>query len=117
MGDVAKELAAMRDELAQLRAVVETLTTPPEMVSYERAAQILDVKIPTIRRLVREGELLAVVIRKRPKIPMSEIRRIATPKPAYREERRSGRGRGAMPPSENRLDAYLKTLRPPKRKR
>lgn len=108
---IEKALEAMRADLAELVRRGEYSRGPDTALSLEAAAERLDVKLGTLRAMVKRGKLLTVVISKRPKVPASEIARLLTPKPQYREERRSGRGRAAAAPSSGKLDAYLKGLR------
>jgi predicted DNA-binding protein (UPF0251 family) len=79
LDDVSRELRAefkaLREEVAFLR---ESLVLP-EVLSYEMAAKRLGVSVSTVKRLVKSGAILTVLIEKTPKIPGSEIRRLATP--------------------------------------
>lgn len=62
------------------RVVREELqATTAETVDIDEAARRLSVSEPTVRRMIRRGELLAVTISKTPKVPVTEIRRLATP--------------------------------------
>lgn len=65
----------------------------PEMVGFKEAARRLAVSEPTVRRMVTRGEILSVTISKKPKIPISEIKRITTPSASMPElgQRRQSR--------------------------
>ncbi len=71
-------LAGIRAERQEQEAVVPELGA----VSYKRAAAMLDVHVSELKAMVRASVLLSVVYApgKRPKIPLSEIRRVTTPK-------------------------------------
>lgn len=77
----------VREEFGEAKAMV---------IGLEEASRRLDVSIPTLRRMARRGDLLTVLVGKVPKVPMSEIRRIATPKPSMPTIGRPPLGHQAM---------------------
>jgi hypothetical protein len=94
------ELRAMRAEAKAVQQLV---------VDFETAATILDVSMKTLRRMIARGDLLTVVISKVPKVPLSELRRMTTPKPVLRPAPASRRKKGAA--STGRYAAKLEKMR------
>lgn len=79
---VLAEVRALRKQLDERG--VEQLTAP-----YREAARILGLKSSkTINRMVKRGELASVMVSGTPMIPMTELKRIATP--ATPKARRGG---------------------------
>lgn len=71
---------------AELRAVRELLAgrtweEPPKVYDFDEAAKMLAVSERTVRRLAKTGAVLTVLIGSKPRIPVSELRRITTPRP------------------------------------
>jgi excisionase family DNA binding protein len=67
------------DGLVQARDDWRTLSTvnpAPKLVSFSRFAATIGVSRHTIRRLVVDGKLRTVTIRRRRLIPISELRRL-----------------------------------------
>lgn len=88
-GSVSETVSQMEleigDLLAQLRGVMKELKDVvkpvPMVLSYERAAQELSISVPTLKRMVRRGEITPVPVAKRMGIPRPEIERIARGEP------------------------------------
>lgn len=55
------------------------VTREEGLLTYAAAAKRLSVSVPTLRRMVKSGELLISTASKTPKVPLSEIRRLSTP--------------------------------------
>lgn len=96
--------AALREIVREeLRAGLEVAAPLPEVVSLKDAAKRLACSERTIRRLARAGQLVLVRVGETPKVPMSELRRIASPhRPAMPE---LGRPRKARPQPRRRTPA------------
>ncbi len=123
MGAVERVLAEVR----ALRLLVvdrerererERATNAPDLlgaVPYSRAAELLGTSVSELKLLVRTSVLLSVVYApgKRPKIPLSEIRRLTTPtlplEPMQRG-RPSRRRRGQRIVTPEELDALVGQL-------
>ncbi|GMV19052.1 MAG: hypothetical protein AMXMBFR56_72760 [Polyangiaceae bacterium] len=74
------ELAEIRAELRALRSMLEGERPEVEVVSLKDAAKRLACSERTIRRLARAGQLVLVRVGETPKVPMSELRRLTTPR-------------------------------------
>lgn len=89
-------MSATLDEttLARLARAIERLEqrlavdSAPVAVTKARAARELELSTKTIGRMVRDGELQVVMIRGRPRIPFSELLRVAHVAAPQRSETR-----------------------------
>lgn len=73
----------IEQQIAEVRALLEKVLqrlatdSAPVAVTKTRAARELEVNPRTISRMVRDGQLGCVSIRGRPRIPFSEVLRVA----------------------------------------
>lgn len=74
---IETELRGLREDIQRLLTQVES--APPRALTLDEAGKALAVSTNTIRRMIRDGKLLSVLIGKRPRIPLSEVQRITTP--------------------------------------
>lgn len=80
VGRLAKAIERLLQRLA--------VDSAPVAVTKARAARELEVSVKTIGRMVRDGELSVITIRGRPRIPFSELLRVARVAPPQRSETR-----------------------------
>ena len=68
--------------LALLRQVVreELGAQAPSALKMADAAKRLAVSEQTVRRMIRRGELLVVMVSDKPRVPVSEVQRLLTPR-------------------------------------
>lgn len=71
------------------RIMAEHAGPLPHVLTMERAAEELSIGLTKLKGLVRSGELLACTVGLRKMIPSSEVRRLATPAPVKRHQRRT----------------------------
>lgn len=76
------EMRALWREMEKVRTALEALAHPRELLSVGAAADSLSISPRAVRRLVASGELVTVRIGRRTLIPVTEVRRLATPTPA-----------------------------------
>lgn len=82
---VRMESKLLGEVLAAVRELMRLQTELPMVLSLEDAAkQLGDMSVPTLKRMIRDGEIDAVSLRKRVGIPRSEIERIARGEPSPR---------------------------------
>jgi hypothetical protein len=95
------EIDLLRQVLEEIRLLREERTVKglPTFLSLEDAAREMSVSERTLRRMVRNGQVLPATIGSSPKIPVSELRRLATQTPRYPSARSPGSGR-ALPPKK-----------------
>lgn len=74
-----KLLSMLRAVLREELGAREGLAAGPLVYSFASAAKHLEVSERTIRRMVSSGQLLTVEVGETPKVPRSELLRIAQP--------------------------------------
>lgn len=79
VGDFDARLADIRDELRELRLMVQSRDGLPFVLEPEAAAKELSISVPTLRRMISAGLVRTVMINKRAMVPASEVRRLGTP--------------------------------------
>lgn len=100
--------------LDELREIRELVTAPlPKAMTFDRAARELSISIPTLRRMVRRGEISTVKISRRMMIPASEVERLTTPPEQKSRQPRPRRAQARYSVAEElrKLDAALKSKR------
>lgn len=70
------------DLFAEIRKLVELQSQLPLVLTFEMAAQQLSISVPTLKRMVRDGEILSVPVFRRMGIPRAEVERIARGEPS-----------------------------------
>lgn len=88
--EIADLFVEVRRQSAAIERLMERLAvdSAPVAVTKARAARELEVSVKTIDRMAREGELRIVLVRGMPRIPFSELLRVAKPKEGKREPTR-----------------------------
>lgn len=102
-------LSAKLDEIAAAIARLEQqvpAADQPELLTPKAAAQALSVSTKTISRMVKRGQLRTVAVGAHWRVPMSEVRRYATPKQAAPRPRR----RAASEPYDAKAE-FEKTMK------
>jgi hypothetical protein len=117
VGDFDARLAEIRDELRELKVMVQSRDGLPFVLEPEAAAQELSVSLPTLRRMIKSGLCRTVLINKRAMVPASEVRRLGTPAVPKNAAQPVKRRQAAITATEDaeRLRAALKKPYPKKR--
>ena len=99
LNKIWRELRALRLELEHRKPGPAAAPAPapplPEVLSLRDAAKRLACSERTLRRMVQAGELVTVRVGDTPKVPASEIRRIAQPGAPVLRSKRGGRAEPA----------------------
>lgn len=73
-------LQAIDSRLQILERRVESIIAPPRALKLDEAANLLSIGRTTILEMVRSGQIRTVTIKKRKRIPLSEIVRLTAVK-------------------------------------